>query len=84
MIRIRLTAEKTPPARRAASSRENGRSEVSITGVVAIKIIASGIAHIANFNHDLNISREINARTIAIGKKYRAKKYNGYVISGII
>lgn len=73
MMRRRDATAKTPPARRAASSRENGKREVSITGVLAIKIIARGIAHIANFNHDLNISRDTNVRTTAIGKKKRAK-----------
>ena len=77
-------AEKTPPARRAASDREKGRSEVSITGVLAIKMIASGIAHAASLSHDLNISRGTNARTITIGREKSEKKYNGYVISGII
>lgn len=75
-------AEKTWPARRAASSLENGRSEVSTTGVIAIKIIASGIAHTTSFSHDLNISRETNARIMTIGSKKREKLYSGFVKYG--
>jgi len=77
MMRKRETTVKRPPARRAASDRENGRSEVSITGVIAIKIIAKGIAHEVNLSHELNIFFGTNARIMAIGKKYRTKKYNG-------
>ncbi len=69
MIRARLTAEKIPPARRAASSRENGRSDVSHTGVAQIYRIEIGIAHTANFSHDLKISRGTNERIITIGRK---------------
>jgi len=70
---------KRPPTRRAASSRENGRSEVSITGVIAIKIIASGIAHAENLSHELNMLRGTKARIIVIGRINKEKLYNGYV-----
>lgn len=73
--------ENRIPASRAASSRENGRSEVSITGVVAIKITASGIAHTANLSHDLNISRGMKIRNKVITRTYRAKLSRGFVIS---
>ena len=60
---------KRPPARRAASDRENGRSELSTAGLSVMKIIARGMVHMASLSHELNMLRGTNARIMAIGMK---------------
>jgi len=73
MMRTRLAAEKTSPARRAASSLLVERKELT-TGCVVTSMSKSGSAHTASFSHELNMCRETNARMMEIGRKNREKK----------
>jgi len=66
-------AEKSTPARRAASFR-SVENMLLTTGCVAIKINRIGNAHAANLSHDLNTFCGTNTRMMAIGREKMAKK----------
>ena len=58
---------KSSPVRRAASSRKNEKKSIyafEFTGVRAMMIIQTGIAHAANLSHELNVLRRTKMNKI--------------------